>query len=268
MNKQLTTLAPTTMAEATDMAKMMAHSNIVPKDYQGNPGNILVAIQWGMELGLGPLQAMQNIAVINGRPSLWGDAMLALVQGHPEFEYIDEEQDDKRAICRLKRRNQPEVVRTFSMADAQAAGLAGKQGPWKQYPKRMMQMRARAWAMRDLFADALRGIQVAEEVQDMREMGTAERAEPSNKPSAAERIKGAATQEEAPAEPEIADAELVEEQDDSRSEDLALAMRECEDLETLNSIATPEAMDGFSEETTNSLRELYKQRRAELSESA
>ena len=58
------------------------------------------------------------------------------------------------------------VTRTFSAEDAKRAGLAGKSGPWTQYPDRMMQLRARAFALRDTFADKLRGINVREEVQD------------------------------------------------------------------------------------------------------
>ena len=63
------------------------------------------------------------------------------------------------------------------MEDAKRAGLYGKQGPWQQYPKRMLQMRARAWALRDVFPDVLRGVHVAEEAQDLpaeRAMGQAE----------------------------------------------------------------------------------------------
>lgn len=160
-------LTPQTLEEGMKFAEMMAKSDIVPKDYKNNPGNVLVAIQWGMELGLQPMQAMQNIAVINGRPAIWGDAMLALVRSSPAFEYIKESVDGDVATCTLKRRGEPEIVRKFSAADAKAAGLLGKAGPWTQYRDRMMQMRARAFALRDGFADVLRGMQIAEEVQDI-----------------------------------------------------------------------------------------------------
>lgn len=159
-------LAPQNIEEALKFADYLSKSTIVPKDFANNPGNILVAIQWGMELGLQPMQAMQNIAVINGRPALWGDAVIALVRSSPLCEYIYESDDGETATCRVKRRNEEEQVRTFSMAEAKAAGLAGKQGPWSQYPKRMRQMRARAFAMRDVFPDVLRGMPVAEELQD------------------------------------------------------------------------------------------------------
>lgn len=160
-------MLPKTLSEAMQYSEMMAKSQIIPKDYQGKPENVLVAVQWGHEIGLPPLQAMQNIAVINGRPSLWGDAVLALVRGSGKLEMIDERIENEVAICRVKRKGEIEQVRTFSMAEAKQAGLIGKQGPWSQYPNRMLQMRARAFAMRDVFPDVLKGIAVAEEVQDV-----------------------------------------------------------------------------------------------------
>ena len=173
---QAFSLNPKSLDEAIRFAEVLSKSNIVPKDFAGNPGNILVAIQWGMELGLQPMQAMQSIAVINGRPSLWGDAVIGLVRGSPLCEYIYESDDGKTAVCRVKRRGEEEQVRTFSLEDAEQAGLLKKPGPWSQYPKRMRQMRARAFALRDVFPDVLRGMPVAEEVQDTpteKDMGAA-----------------------------------------------------------------------------------------------
>lgn len=175
-------LSPQTFEQALTFSNYLAESDMVPKDFKGKPGNCLVAIQWGMEIGLKPLQAMQNIAVINGRPSLWGDAVIALVRSSPLCEYIIEEDDGRTATCKVKRRGEPEQSRSFSMDDAKAAGLLGKQGPWTQYPKRMRQMRARAFAVRDVFPDVLKGLPVAEELQDMpteRHMGMAEEVTPA-----------------------------------------------------------------------------------------
>ena len=173
-------MSPTNFTEMMDMADRFAESSMVPKDFVGKPGNVLVAIQWGMEIGLKPLQAMQNIAVINGRPSLWGDAVIALARSSTACEYIVETQTATEATCRVKRRGEPEQVRTFSMTDAKLAGLSGKQGPWTQYPKRMMQMRARAFAIRDVFPDVLKGLPVAEEVMDApRDMGNVQEVAPT-----------------------------------------------------------------------------------------
>jgi hypothetical protein len=172
-------LEPRNLAEAMEYAKIIASSDMVPKDYINKPGNVLVAVQTGAELGLKPMQSLQGIAVINGRPTIWGDAQWALIVGHPEFEYSKDDLSDTKATVWLKRRNQPEIVRSFSMEDAKKAGLSGKSGPWTTNPKRMMHMRARAFASRDLFPDALKGIKSTEEVRDYgtdpeKDMGAAE----------------------------------------------------------------------------------------------
>lgn len=162
-------LNPENLQEALQMAEVLCKSSLIPKDFQGNPGNVLVAIQWGMELGLAPMQALQSIAVINGRPSLWGDAVIALCKSHSVCEWIRETFDDEgTAVCTAKRRGDPEPVeRRFSLEDAKKASLSGKPGPWTQYPMRMLQMRARSWCLRDTFPDLLRGMAVAEESQDI-----------------------------------------------------------------------------------------------------
>jgi hypothetical protein len=122
----------------------------------------------GLEVGLSPMQSIQNIAVINGRPSIWGDSMLALCQNHRDFESIDENQStNEKGVCIVKRRGMEPQTRTFTVDDAKKAGLWGKQGPWQTSPARMLKLRARAFALRDTFADALRGLQSAEEQRDV-----------------------------------------------------------------------------------------------------
>jgi len=171
---QLTTnrgFAPTTLTEAMTFSDMLASSNMVPKQYQGKPQDILVCVQWGMEMGLAPMQALQNIAVINGKPSVYGDAAMALVQASPVCEDVEEYFEHEGtpnpvAVCVAKRKGRNPVTSRFSVEDAKRAGLWGKQGPWSAYPKRMMQMRARGFALRDAFPDVLKGMITAEEAQD------------------------------------------------------------------------------------------------------
>ena len=158
---------PQSLNEAMELANMLANSNLVPKSYQGKPGDVLVACQWGSEIGLKPLQALQNIAVINNVPAVWGDALVALVRGSGLCEYIDQEWDPqtKTATCRVKRKGEPEQVRTFSEEDARVAGHLNKD-TYKKNLQRMCSIRARAFALRDVFADVLKGLKVAEEVED------------------------------------------------------------------------------------------------------
>jgi hypothetical protein len=127
-------LSPRNLAEAMEFAKIIASSDMVPKDYVNKPlGNVLVAVQTGAELGLKPMQSLQGISVINGRPGIWGDAMWALVISHPEYEDSQEEKTDTACTITLKRRGRSAVVVTFSMEDAKKAGLAGKQARGKQH---------------------------------------------------------------------------------------------------------------------------------------
>jgi hypothetical protein len=164
-------LALATFDDAFRFAKVVASTEFAPKDFRGKPEACMLAIQAGSEVGLSPMQSLQSIAVINGRPSIWGDAAMALVQASPvcEFvrEYTEGEGDNLVAVCEAKRRGYPAptVVR-FSVADAKKAGLWGKSGPWQQYPARMLALRARGFALRNAFADALRGLITAEEAQD------------------------------------------------------------------------------------------------------
>lgn len=163
--------APVTLDEAMRFSDMLAKSQMVPKAYQGKPEDVLVAIQWGRELGLAPLQALQNIACINGKPSVYGDAAMALVQASAVCEDIEEYFENEGspnpvAVCVAKRKGRTPVTVKFSVEDAKRAGLWAKQGPWSAYPKRMMQMRARGFALRDAFPDVLKGLITVEEAQD------------------------------------------------------------------------------------------------------
>lgn len=167
---QLGALVPANLEEAVRVANLLCKSALIPKDMRERPADVLAALMLGADVGLAPMQALQSIAVINGRPSMWGDGMLAVVMAHPQFDDIAETWEDGEggtAVCTVwrKGRRQPTIAR-FSHNDAQKAGLLSKD-TYKNYEKRMLKMRARSWALRDTFPDALRGIVAAEEAQDI-----------------------------------------------------------------------------------------------------
>lgn len=164
-------LAPQSVDEAFRLADALAKAgDMIPQAFRNEPMKIMAAIAKGMEVGLAPMQALASIAVINGRPTVWGDAIPALVQRaghHLDVEY-EGEGDRLVAVATLTRGDSGrKIVRRFGVADAKRAGLLGKQGPWTQYTARMCGMRARTWAARDGAADALMGLQVHEEVADL-----------------------------------------------------------------------------------------------------
>lgn len=187
----------------------ISRSGMAPKGIQ-SPEAIFTALEFGMELGLGPLAALQSIAVINGRPSIYGDAALALVRGSALCEYFLEgpsndavhslydelavamEFDDRDDIKRIRKliqqatsaidKSKPDfgytamarragavasTIRRFTVGDAKAAKLHGKQGPWSEYQERMLMFRARGFLLRDGFGDVLKGMRTVEEAGDM-----------------------------------------------------------------------------------------------------
>lgn len=165
-----------TMADMWTMAVAICSAGMQPmatKTDRMNPSQVMVAIQMGAEVGLPPMTALKNVAIIKGRPTIWGDALLALAYRSNLVESISEtiegEGDKRVAVCRTKRRGvEGETVRTFSVADAKTAGLWGSVGPWTNYPDRMLAMRARGFALRDAYPDQLGGFMLAEEAQDLR----------------------------------------------------------------------------------------------------
>lgn len=161
-------LVPTNIEQAYRLATAMHASGLAPSSL-GSVEKVLVAIMAGAELGLPPFQSVQSFAVISNRPTIWGDGMLAVVRsrGCAVKEWSEGEDDLRVAWCEVTRPDSGEVVkRDFSVADAKKANLWGKSGPWQTNPKRMLQMRARAFALRDACADILRGFQMREEVED------------------------------------------------------------------------------------------------------
>tara|TARA_R100000654_G_scaffold17488_2_gene36585 strand:- start:271 stop:1188 length:918 start_codon:yes stop_codon:yes gene_type:complete len=193
MMSKVSILEPTNLGEAMEFAKQISTTNMVPQNYRGKPNDILVAMQWGYEIGLAPMQALQGIAVINGKPSIYGDALLGLVRKDPRCmgieEKIEGENENMKAICILKRKhtdgNIELIKREFNVQMAKRAGLWGKTGPWKQYPERMLQHRARGNCIRDAFPDVIKGMITKEEAQDypaekQSDMKTVQRAEPTS----------------------------------------------------------------------------------------
>ena len=180
-------LIPQSFESVQRLARMILESGFAPKD--STQISVAGAILKGLEVGVPPMQAVQGIAVINGRPAIWGDLMIAIVQRSPVCEEIDEwiegEGDDMVAHCRAVRvgRAKP-IERTFSVADAKKARLWQTQdrvtrhskgggsyekendSPWFRFPKRMLQMRARSLCLRDGFADVLAGLEAREVIED------------------------------------------------------------------------------------------------------
>lgn len=169
-------IIPRDLDEAWRYAEMVFKSGTAPDSYDNDPKKIIIGVLASMELGVPPMTGLRGIAIINKRPAVWGDLAIALCQSKGVIESFDsnftgaEGQDDYTCHVAIRRRRQETPYEgTFSIADAKRAGLwmNARKDPWVKYPYRMLFNRARAFALRDGFADCLAGLAIAEEVQDM-----------------------------------------------------------------------------------------------------
>jgi hypothetical protein len=164
------------LASLEDMyrfANYVVASGLAPKGME-KPETVFLALEMGAEVGLAPMQSIQNIAVVNGRATIWGDAVPGLVHGSGKQEWYSQKKigtpgaDNYGYEVSSKRKGNPNpIVTTFTVADAKKAGLWGKGGPWTFYPDRMLLNRARAFNARDNFPDVLKGMYTTEEIQDV-----------------------------------------------------------------------------------------------------
>jgi len=165
-------MSPQTIEQVQTFCLMLSKTEFVPKAFRGKPDSIMVVGAMGARLGVDVFSAMAGIADINGRPSVYGDLMLAVCQNHPAFEDCIQAyegkpyEDEFAAICTVKRKGRAPVVGRFSVVEAKEAKLWKKAGPWENTPQRMLMMRARAFALRDAFSDALAGFHSKEEMED------------------------------------------------------------------------------------------------------
>lgn len=184
-------IVPIDYAGVARFANTIFESGLAPKELD-SPQKVAVVLFYGLELSIPPMMALGRVAVINGRPALWGDGALALIYSRNVAEFVDErvegEGEAMVAICTTKRRGFDNIVeRRFSAADAIQAGLwstdaqvtrwkkdgstykTRNDSPWFRMPRRMLQMRARGFALRDAYPDVLMGLYLAEELQGERE---------------------------------------------------------------------------------------------------
>lgn len=162
-----------TFGDVITYAEMIVRSNLAPKGYE-KPESVVIAVQMGAEVGMTPMASLRHIAVINGRPSLWGDGMLAVCMASGVFDHeaftesIEGEGEKMVAFCTVRRKPDGlQKTKRYTVADAKKAGLWSKSGPWTNHPKRMLQMRARAFLLRDTFADYLGGMLSRDEEQEV-----------------------------------------------------------------------------------------------------
>lgn len=154
------------------LAKQLATSALIPKTLQGKPGDILVVLMTGAELGLQPMQSLRGISVINGKGVCDAALLVGLCVRQSEvceyFRLVNS--DDRQATYEAKRRGSDPVKLTFTLEQAKQAGLTGKEN-WRNYPAAMLRARCSAHLARAVFPDLVQGIYTTEEAQEFTPAG-------------------------------------------------------------------------------------------------
>jgi hypothetical protein len=150
---------PRDVGEALALSERLSSSNLLPEALRRKPGDVLVILLTGAELGLAPMAALRSIAVINGKPVMAADLMVGLAMRSSACKYLRlVKSTSTEAVYETLREGHPEPTRmTWTMAQAQAAGLAGK-GSWRSYPDAMLRARCSAALCRAVYPDLLAGV--------------------------------------------------------------------------------------------------------------
>ena len=138
-------------------AQKIANTPFVPTAFRGKPEAVFAAILYGDELGLGPMQSLNSIHVIEGKPSMSPELMRALVARAGHRLDVKLASNDKVVLWGKRADNGSEATVEWSMKDAQQAGLAGR-GAWKTYPRAMLLARATSEICRQIFSDCIMGL--------------------------------------------------------------------------------------------------------------
>ena len=153
----------------TKQATTLAKSSLVPSAFRGKPADIYLAMKMGRELGLGDVQSLQSIHVIQGRPTVSAQTMIALIRKNFPDAYINIVSDCNGATCTMARSKEDKenaYVAHWNMKKAQGMNLTSKDN-WRKQPENMMRWRAVSEAARFIFPDAIMNMYTPDETEDI-----------------------------------------------------------------------------------------------------
>jgi hypothetical protein len=159
-------LVPRGLEEAERMATKLSESSMLPDHFRGKPANVFWALAYGLEVGLTPVQSLQSLYVVHGRPGMYADAMIALVLVSGKAEYFHRvESSATEATYETKRKGSPKAATlTVTIDDAKAAGWTSN-AKYTSEPRRMLEARCKSQLARDCYPDVLRGMAAAEDIE-------------------------------------------------------------------------------------------------------
>ena len=170
----------TTSQNFMSVAEEIKDTDLVPSSMKGNAAAIMATMLYGKEVGLGAMQSLNGVAVINGKTSLYGDVYKGIILSHKDFAGMEEswesvkndEGEEIDLICHvtMSRSHQEgkflsTVKGSFGISDQLRAGLNSP--VWKKFPKDMLYNRAFNRAAKKLFSDATAGMSSESEAEDI-----------------------------------------------------------------------------------------------------
>ena len=138
----------------------ISRTEFVPATLRGKPEAILAAVLAGRELGMGPMESLRTIDMIDGKPSPSAEWMVGKVFDAGHVIVADEQTAKGCTVTGVRYRDGAEQARmsfTFTWEMAERAGLT-KKSNWKNYPEAMLYWRATSQLCRQFFPDVLRGL--------------------------------------------------------------------------------------------------------------
>jgi hypothetical protein len=155
---------------------MFTKSSLVPKEFQGNLPNCIIAVNMAGRLGADPLLVMQNLYVVHGRPGWSAKFKIAMFNQTGKFtpisyQTIGEKGKDTygiRAVCVNKETSEPVIGPDITIGLAKAEGWYGKQGSkWQTIPDLMLRYRAAAWMIDTTAPELTMGLKTTDELEEM-----------------------------------------------------------------------------------------------------
>jgi len=163
---------PTTVDEVKALANLYFQASHVKSKHKST-GNVAYVILYCIEHKINITEGLQFIYLIGDKLASQAELMLSLVYRSKEVAVFNEEiigdfkDGTAKAVCMIQRTGFDKKEFTFSIADAKTANLWNRNNIWKQYPYRMLKMRARTFALKDTFSDVLGGLTSIEEATDI-----------------------------------------------------------------------------------------------------
>jgi hypothetical protein len=161
---------------AQRMAKALSASTLVPKHYQNNLPNCLIALEIAQRLGASPLLVMQHLYLVHGNPGWSAQFLIATFNQCGRFSAIkyrftgEQGKDSWGCIAYAKEKATGEVIESaeVTISLAKKEGWHGKTGSkWQTMPQQMLMYRSAAWLVRTHAPELSMGIRTADELNDI-----------------------------------------------------------------------------------------------------